>query len=775
MKKLLFSAVLFSPFCLNADAACTPDVHSDLVYFKHIEGKGYGYKEGYSTVGAFLTPYSNFSQILPFLDLRGHAFNHTWKFAANAGAGIKWLSNSPLVVGAAAYYDYRQTHKHHYNQAGLSFELLFNRWEFRANGYLPFGEKAHRKQISENVSYAFEKFAGNSLYYTTTYDIHRKVEFAMKGADAEIGVHLMDPSEFYTVYLGAGPYYFHSPRHLHKHALGGQARLQARVTPYLTLQVSDSWDNLFHNNFQGEVSVNIPFGGRIQKKNASCNGMQVRMVQPMHRNEIIVADKTKEHVVKTIDPIAQSIYGGPLNFIFVNASAPSGGDGTFENPFNDLYAACVASHPNNVLYVSGDYTLTVDDFVILINNQSFLGSAIPQTVPTTVGNITIPAMTTSTPTITMNAAQNPVYVNGDNTVISGFIFNLSNEFACIINFPADGGPFTGGPDFFPVQNIMIANNVFNNTGDEGKGIWLESVSGTAWIQNNTFNGNDAGEIGIDFGEGSYNPGTYVVNVNILDNTVTGYTDTAILVEANTNTTYGGASVITALIANNISTANEAIDIQLFADSNSTINATLLNNVMNGEGMTSNRGLLIHGEEEGILNVTACNNTLSGYDDHAALLIDLIGNSTGNLIICDNTITDSLAGIATSPISGTQTSVSLTGLFTGNVIRSCSEAGIYWEPQSGPVTSRLTFENNILIDNGTYLGFSFTIQNQPTSTTTIFMNGNVNDNFGYGLLNFNTSDFSFNIEQGGANQGIITLVEETGTGPYNLVERHTAAP
>lgn len=156
-------------------------------------------------------------------------------------------------------------------------------------------------------------------------------------------------------------------------------------------------------------------------------------------------------------------------------------------------------------------------------------------------------------------------------------------------------------------------------------------------------------------------------------------------------------------------------------------------------------------------------------------MDLVGSSTGNIVLCDNMVTDSLGGITTDPISGTQTAVNFTGLFTGNIIRSCSEAGVLWEPQNGPVTSKLTFENNILIDNGTYLGNSFTIQNQPSSTTTIFMNGNVNNNFGYGLYNFNTSDFSFNIEQGGINEGIITLAEESGTGPYNLVERHTAAP
>ena len=275
MRKIIcVTATLLSPFCLCAEEICEPAVHSDMIYFKHIEGKGYGYKEGYSTLGAFITPYSTFSHVLPFLDLRGHVFNQHWKFAGNAGVGFKCLTDSPLVFGAGAYYDYRQTHKNHYNQVGLSLELLWDRWEVRANGYLPVGAKTHAHSTSEIASYNFEKFAGHSLFYTTTFDVHRKVEFAMKGVDGEVGFHLMKPHEFYTLYLGIGPYYFHSPHHLKRDVIGGQARIQARVTPYLTLQISDSWDTVFHNNCSRRSSVNIPFGGCILKKNgcfdASC-------------------------------------------------------------------------------------------------------------------------------------------------------------------------------------------------------------------------------------------------------------------------------------------------------------------------------------------------------------------------------------------------------------------------------------------------------------------------------------------------------------------------
>ena len=806
MKKTSFAlitATLLSPFAYSAAHAdgydapsmpapevCNSNAHSDMVYFKHVEGKGYGYKEGYSTLGAFITPYSTFSHVLPFLDLRGHVFNRHWKFAANAGVGVKWLSNSPFVLAAAAYYDYRQTHHSHYNQVGLSLEFLWNRWEFRANGYLPVGEKTHVRKISETASYSFEKFAGHSLFYTTTLDIHRKVEFAMKGVDAELGFHLMHPQEFYTLYLGGGPYYFHSPSGLKKHALGGQVRIQARVTPYITLQISDSWDNLFHNKFQGEISLNIPFGGHVMKRNGDFKApccevlsMESRMVQPMHRNEIIVADTTKQHYYKTIDPIAQSIYGGPLNFIFVNASAPSGGNGTFENPFNDIYTANLASNFNDVFYVSGDFTLTSEP-VYLTQNQSFLGSAMPQAVPiqvtpTQIAYVTIPAMSQATPSITQETpSAHLIYANGDNILIRGFTLTQTLDgYSAITNqsiFLYDA--------FIPTQNITITNNTLNYTGYEGYGVWLKAFSGTALIENNAFYGFGLGRNGILLDqEGAYgtNAGSSVANINILNNTFTDWSGSGVLLAA--NNTSDGASVINALIMNNNSSNNPpypGVGFWTIASGNSTINATFVNNTAQ---YNDNNGFQIEAHDEATTNIYAYGNNFSNNSN--GIYIDIDGSATAYLELSNNTInSNGSTGISFPTPSATQTAVSLTALFTGNIIRENAYDGVNFATQNGTVTSKLTFENNVILDNGNGNGNSFVLVNGVTSgssssTTTVFMNGNINNNYGYGFTNYNTDDLSFNIEQGGSNQGIITLVESTSpqTGPYNFVERHTAAP
>ena len=757
---------------------CRPHTGQHLLVFKHTDTVGHGKYVGFSTLQAFLTPYASFSEFLPFLDIRGHIINPGATFAANLGMGIKWLTNSSNTIGFAFFYDYLQTKTHHFNQICAAFELMTHRIEFRANGYLPVGAKAFSSTTSEVASYNFDHFEGNSLFYTTTYDVRKSTEYAMKGIDTEIGFQLYEPTNYHRLLLAMGPYYYHSPGSVHTHAWGGMVRLEQRVNPYLTIQLRDTWDTQAFNRFQIQVLVEIPFGGRTNKKNAvfraPCKevlAMESRMIAGMRRVELIRAETKNQHFYQTVDPIAKSIYGGPLNFIFVNAASPAGGNGTFEAPYNNFGQAKLASYPNNVFYLTGD--LIVNDEVPIVQNQSVLGSSIPQTVPfqvtpTTIGYVTIPAMSTMPPTLTQILDLGTLFVNGDNVVISGIDFNLTIPFAAgILNNTSFG-------DWYPIQNITIINNTFNANSVGPIGVELTAVSGTNLIQNNTFNGNDGnGYYGIYFNqEGPFGTaGTYNADVNILNNAFSGWVDTGILVQANTST--DGASVVNALIMNNtVNDTGSGNGIWAIAGGtstgHSTINATILNNTSNGGG---NNGLQIEAHSEGTINLTACNNNFS--NNYAnGIYIDIDGSANADLTICNNSIIANSNGIYI-PTPGTTQDVGITALFTGNVVRSSTHEGLLFELQNGTATNRLTFENNLFIDNSNgFDGFSFSIYNGSSSTTTIFMNGNVNNTFGYQLANQNTNALSFNIEQGGSNEGIITLPD---TGPYNIVERHTAAP
>ena len=778
----LIAATLLSPLCLSWAPAtnrkpqsqkqsltqtqpqesaeiCEPAVHPDMIYFKHIEGKGVGYKEGYSTFGAFITPFSTFSSVLPFLDLRGHVFNRTWKFAANAGAGFKYLSDSPWVFGAAAYYDYRQTSKSHYNQASFSFEFLFNRWELRGNGYLPFGHKTHTRKSSEVAAYLFDHFAGHNLYYNTVLDVHKRIEYVMKGVDGEVGFHLMKPKQDYTLYLGVGPYYYHSPDHIHKHAFGGQARLQARITPYLTLQVSDSWDNLFHNRVQGEISVNIPFGGKILKKNAQFDAgckdvlsMQARMVQPMHRSEIIVADKRKEHYYQTLDPIAQSIHGGLLNFVFVNASTPGGGDGTFEHPFNNINTAFTDTDPGDVFYIyEGTYDLSSS--LVTQDYQMVLGGSIVQYVPiqassTTTGSVAIPPQSGSMPIITnpSTTLQGLFLVNGDQNVFSGLNLTSSNlNFggAAIVNYLP-----TGFEVFTTVNNATVINNIFNMSGSGANGVSFQEVTGQTLIANNQFNGHGTASVGILFDEEN----SFQGSVTIHDNTLTGWLTSGILIEANESTS--GHAIANANIYYNSASSNES-GIHLFAADHGTINALVNNNTASFNGTN---GLEIDSDANSTVNATVCGNNFN-YNGSESIGLQPIASAEINVLICNNSLSyNGTAGLGIlSP--GIQTDAVLNAVIENNIIRNNTSVGIAFETD-GTIFGNYTILNNQLLFNGTSrnsvngIPVSFYIANPSGAIANLILDGNVNTSF-YGLVNNNTSGpGTFNIQQGGVNVGDI---------------------
>ena len=63
---------------------------------RHIESGGIGYKNGYTTIEAFLSPDPNEWIATPFLDARAHVFNNG-KWAANAGVGLIDATRTTIV------------------------------------------------------------------------------------------------------------------------------------------------------------------------------------------------------------------------------------------------------------------------------------------------------------------------------------------------------------------------------------------------------------------------------------------------------------------------------------------------------------------------------------------------------------------------------------------------------------------------------------------------------------------------------------------------------
>ncbi len=205
---------------------------------RHLESKGIGYNVGYTTLGIFYASTEGWNhRWLPFLDVQGHVFNNG-RAAMNAGVGLRHRGSREW--GVYGYYDYRNTLRGHYNQVSLGLESLGSVWDFRLNGYHPFGRKVHF--------------------------FHSHKEFALQGINGEAGFHV-HPFKKAPLYVATGTYYLvgegkGAGKSSRKSVWGGQVRGSIEIARYFRLELIISYDPLYQWIGQGQWGFYYLFGGK---------------------------------------------------------------------------------------------------------------------------------------------------------------------------------------------------------------------------------------------------------------------------------------------------------------------------------------------------------------------------------------------------------------------------------------------------------------------------------------------------------------------------------
>jgi hypothetical protein len=491
------------------DSECHSPNHRMHVGVRHTEANGVGYTDGYTTLEGFGI-YDKNACFMPFLDLRGHVFNNG-KLAGNIGIGSRSvIPQINHMIGVYFYYDVRQESRGMsvVNQVSPGLELIGKRMEYRMNGYVPVGNRHSRK-----YGYEFNKFDGNNIF------LRYKQKFALKGGDAEVGVHLTQSTK-YDLYTGVGPYYFSAGG---AHGWGVKTRLLGRYKEYISLEGSYSYDRVFRNIVQGTVGFNYPFGPKLRRKGRNCpqqnDLMLSRAAFAPYRFEIPVVKKIRKNE-KAINPAT----GKPWQVWFVNNTSSSAG--TYQSPFPTLTDAENASFANDMIYVfPGDGSTTgMDEGIFLKDGQSFFGSGIQQKFATTKGTMIIPAMSSSFPTITsqLGVTFTPVVTIANDNVVSGFNVNIVNLLSAGIGSES------------PVIGATIANNIITSVIDQIPilifGIGLDGT-GAINIYNNRFNGNPS--FGRDIG----------ISVQSTGGNVTGSIKNNFIIAGDTGITIGSPSSI----------------------------------------------------------------------------------------------------------------------------------------------------------------------------------------------------------------------------------------
>ncbi|MBY0463195.1 MAG: inverse autotransporter beta domain-containing protein [Alphaproteobacteria bacterium] len=712
MSSFLSKSLIGSLVCFTASSFAEEDCFSGSKHYRmavrHIESGGVGYNQGYTTLEAFLAPDPSRFSIMPFVDFRGHVFDDG-KFAANAGLGIRALADC-RVYGANIYYDYRNTRHQHYNQIGLGFETLGVRWDFRANGYLPVGSKTSSAYDSNTTSVsAFGGFQGNHALIRQTFTVQEKVQYSMSGVNTEAAFHILK-NENIDLYAAAGPYYYN---YSSKQAIGGQARLGARIYEYFSVEAINSYDSRFHENIQGSIGINVPFGPRPKisksKKFEKCSSSTLlaqRLVQDVQRQEIIVVDKLrKTKISEVVSPAVNPLTGSPFFFVFANNTSSS--TGTYESPFPTFALVEEHSSPGDILYVfSGNGTTRgMDSGITLKEDQKLWGSGISHSLLTSIGTINIPAESSSYPIITntnVDTEGNAITLAGNNS-ISGIAISSAYNDAI---FGAD--PQSLEVSFCKIENtttyaiqaifsgdasIVLTNNQFlNNTNGviltlngtstvissdntfEGQTsvssipLEISSIGNSfiARVENNVFDNNVIGAIKFDF--------TDVVDadINVYNNTVTnsGSGSAEALGSSVVIFSTGTTDHCSMQVMENTFSGNGANSLYFHTDGQiTTLEVTATANTM-----SDNIGsAIVLATPVDNLTFVATDNTIAGLLNNAIALISSGVTSVGNVKINNNTIVD--VGNYSSGISVNQNFSSLNLAILNNEINGCEGTGI----------------------------------------------------------------------------------------------------
>lgn len=270
---LSIQGLLFSSLCASE---CSPDQLLFQGSLGHIEGRGVGYHQGYTTIELLTMPLYNRFGIFPFFDVRGHGFDNR-KLAANVGIGMRYLITEDYCFGANFYYDVRQGSHRNYDQVGhtfqrasVGFEFFGPQFDLRLNVYQTLGKK---------------KWHGRQLFFDPSNPANPKIitrtVCMAQGFDAEIGRPLTEGvlgcNFNWCAYGAAGTYYLNHPKN--KDVWGALLRLEATFNRYYSLEIRSSYDRVTNGIVQVKLEITFPF---CSSKEACCE-----LITPVERADII--------------------------------------------------------------------------------------------------------------------------------------------------------------------------------------------------------------------------------------------------------------------------------------------------------------------------------------------------------------------------------------------------------------------------------------------------------------------------------------------------------
>ncbi len=424
---------------------------------RHLAGSGVANTDSFTSFEVLKPLWDVWSnhgdEMILFADMRGVVQNDS-SFAGNFGlVGRRYFDDSNSIWGLQFWFDVDDTHRNTFQQLGFTLEGYFAGAEFRSNVYVPVGDQ--QKTYGYSPTSTSPVFMGSNIAFSR----NRFDEAANRGVDLEAGVPLpggLAGDRSVKVFAG----YYHYESDTGPKFNGFSSRIQGEALPNLLLQLIVTNDDQFDTNVMFGASWD--FGGPTRRSSDTNGSIRSRLGQFPHRNyNVVVTEQT------VFDPVIASTSSGgtggtggtigtgtdgtPITLLHVSSSAPAGGDGTLNAPFQTLAEAEAASSSGDIVYVHADSVFDTQS-IALQSNQRLLGEIGTYFVDTTSGTIQIPRATAGTvsPIIRNSPAGVAAVTLADGVEVSGI--SIENALGEAILGDGVGGAVT-------ISNNSIMNAV----------------------------------------------------------------------------------------------------------------------------------------------------------------------------------------------------------------------------------------------------------------------------------------------------------------------------
>jgi len=460
------------------------------------------------------TPLMQSATTLFFLDARGKFFEDDVQ-EANVALGYRQMMPSGWNLGLWGGWDIRETtNDNTFNQISFGIEALSERFDFRANGYVPLEDS----ETVTNVNTFQALLQGNNILVEGTNTVER--ELALYGFDAEAGILLFGGNR------GGGGGLKGTPAAAKRHELrayaggfwfdnddardaiaGPKGRLEYRINDViaslpgsrLTIESELSYDDVRDTKFEIGARLRIPFGGRgsdAAVRTASLSAQELRMTDGLERDTDIVTDERTDTTVTTEGAIDDAT-DVALNSV------------SFAKNANQLASAVNKGGNRLIIVQKGNKRIDVSatDGQALQSNQTVQGGA---------STILIRGRKTGEVVPFTAPGKRPTLFSDDNTVGTGVITLNNNTHVAGLNIRGGG---TGGAIFnnhgvFALDNfdnIVIEQNSFKDIG--GDAVRFGSNNSNVSITRNEIT--DITSFGVRFDDDNSN--IWVTHNTISDN------------------------------------------------------------------------------------------------------------------------------------------------------------------------------------------------------------------------------------------------------------------